>query len=568
MSTFEVEDGVDSPPAPQPAAAAAHEKRPESSDSSDEEDMLQTHPYPVCVQNMDPELRRLLKLQFRGFRKHMVRAIERNMLDDLYALKVLFKAQIYGPFLEDLAFKPILKPAKIKDTLIAPEEDAPAERPAWIDKYLIPCRIAEGIINTGWFQILMVAAIVLAGLLVGGETYIECGYTSCREQDALERLPCGAETAPNAASCEAAGCCYVPAPVAVALLGNATAAQNSSLAGACFQRGPPPECWHGPAAETTRDWMGYTNNLILLVFTAEVIMKILACKLRPWRYWMDSWNMFDFLIVLACWVPGGDQFAFLRLLRLMRLLKVLHFIHELQIILKGLVNGMESITYILLLLTLIFYLFAIVSVIAFSENDPVHFGSLDIAIVTLFRMSTMEDWTDIMYINMQGCMRYGYLGSSYCYDDRYCDKENQACDKDNPIATTGHGMPVAIFFVLFICVSGLVVMSLFIGVITTSMVRAPPCSAFPPPCCIRSVLVPSGGGHEQRQASPQGGEMACRACGHRRRVWRRGQEIRAQVGLIRGLRWGILRGCRPRCRRGRPGTGHVHGQVPGVRPLR
>jgi len=98
----------------------------------------------------------------------------------------------------------------------------------------------------------------------------------------------------------------------------------------------------------------------------------------------------------------------------MRLLKVLHFIEELQIILKGLANGMESITYILLLLVLIFYLFAICSVIAFSQNDPVHFGSLHIAMVTLFRMSTMEDWTDIMYINMNGCMRYGYLGASYC----------------------------------------------------------------------------------------------------------------------------------------------------------
>ena len=28
--------------------------------------------------------------------------------------------------------------------------------------------------------------------------------------------------------------------------------------------------------------------------------------------------------------------------------------------------------------------------------------------VTLFRMSTMEDWTDVMYINMYGCSKYGY----------------------------------------------------------------------------------------------------------------------------------------------------------------
>jgi hypothetical protein len=160
----------------------------------------------------------------------------------------------------------------------------------------------------------------------------------------------------------------------------------------------------------------------------------------------------------------------------MRLLKVLHFITQLQVILKGLVNGMESITYILMLLILIFYLFAICSVIAFSENDPVHFGSLHIAMVTLFRMSTMEDWTDVMYINMFGCMKYGYVGSSYCYDERYCpEPQAQMCESDvekNPIAYTGHGMAVAIFFVIFIVVSGLVVMSLFIGVITTSMVEA------------------------------------------------------------------------------------------------
>ena len=53
--------------------------------------------------------------------------------------------------------------------------------------------------------------------------------------------------------------------------------------------------------------------------------------------------------------------------------------------------------------------------------------------------------------------------------------QNQMCEDDasiNAIAYTGHGMPVAIFFVVFIVISGLVVMSLFIGVITTSMVEA------------------------------------------------------------------------------------------------
>ena len=426
MASFEVEGegGVTTPESS--GALSPPDAREEESDSdgssSDEEDAGKPHPFPLCVQKMDPETRRLLKLQFKGFRKHMIRAIERNMLDDLYSLKVLFQSQVYGPFLQGTAFKPILKPAKIEEE--APPEQEAKERAPWIDKYLIPCRIAEKVIETGWFQLSMVSAIVIAGLLVGGETYIDCGYESCRDQDATIRISCGVSNA-TLDSCEAAGCCFdaTDESEVFALLLNATGNETQAAAAAgvnCFARGPAPECWHGPNAEATAEAFKFINNIILLIFTAEVLLKILSKKLRPWQYWTDPWNCFDFLIVGACYVPGGDQLAVLRLLRLMRLLKVLHFIEELQIILKGLANGMESITYILLLLVLIFYLFAICSVIAFSQNDPVHFGSLHIAMVTLFRMSTMEDWTDIMYINMNGCMRYGYLGSSYCYDERYC----------------------------------------------------------------------------------------------------------------------------------------------------
>ena len=32
-----------------------------------------------------------------------------------------------------------------------------------------------------------------------------------------------------------------------------------------------------------------------------------------------------------------------------------------------------------------------------------HFETLPTAIITLFRMATMEDWTDVMYINYYGC---------------------------------------------------------------------------------------------------------------------------------------------------------------------
>ena len=51
-----------------------------------------------------------------------------------------------------------------------------------------------------------------------------------------------------------------------------------------------------------------------------------------------------------------------------------------------------------------FYLYAIIGIEVFGRNDPFHFGSLHIAMVTLFRMATLEDWTDVLVCwYMQAC---------------------------------------------------------------------------------------------------------------------------------------------------------------------
>jgi len=39
------------------------------------------------------------------------------------------------------------------------------------------------------------------------------------------------------------------------------------------------------------------------------------------------------------------------------------------------------------------------------------------AINTLFRCATLEDWTDVMYINMYGCKDYGYDDDDYTQRD-------------------------------------------------------------------------------------------------------------------------------------------------------
>ena len=109
------------------------------------------------------------------------------------------------------------------------------------------------------------------------------------------------------------------------------------------------------------------------------------------------------LTALAVAVPVSGYAAALRLARLARLLKLVNKIPQLKLIISGLVGGLRAILYIMLLLVMVFYFYAILGMTCFMKNDPWHWGHFGYAMETLFRMATMEDWTEIMYINYYGC---------------------------------------------------------------------------------------------------------------------------------------------------------------------
>jgi hypothetical protein len=215
---------------------------------------------------------------------------------------------------------------------------------------------------------------------------------------------------------------------------------------------------------------------------------------------MGAGNLFDFLIVFFGWFGIGENpsiettfLPILRLLRLLRVLKLLHSLPQLNILVSALFDGLSSIFYIFLLMVLTIYLFANVGVILFRANDPFHWGTLHVAAVTLFRMSTLEDWTDIMYINMYGCADYGYADVPMMR--KMCNSTSaavvEAVASGPPYnaslllsledASTDEGrfgvgsmmfVSAVLFSVSFVLVSSLVMLSLFVGVVTTSMESA------------------------------------------------------------------------------------------------
>jgi len=197
----------------------------------------------------------------------------------------------------------------------------------------------------------------------------------------------------------------------------------------------------------------FLNTIVLCIFIVEIGVKILAEGKKPWLYFKDAWNIFDFLIVVTAFLPfGGSSVAILRLLRLLRVLKLIKALPKLQMLVGALLRSIPSMAYVSILLFLLFYIYAVAGVFLFSENDPLHFKNLQVSMLTLFRVVTLEDWTDIMYVNMYGCDNYGY------------DTHLALCK--NPQA-----MPIIspVYFISFVLLGTMIMMNLFIGVIMTGM---------------------------------------------------------------------------------------------------
>jgi voltage-gated sodium channel len=201
------------------------------------------------------------------------------------------------------------------------------------------------------------------------------------------------------------------------------------------------------------------DGFILLVFIIEAGIKILAEGKKPQNYFKNPWNVFDFLIVVACLLEpifdlGGEFLPVLRLARILRVLRLVTAIPKLQLLVTCLLKSLPSMFYVSILLFLLFYVYGTLAVFFYGENDPIHFRNLQSSILTLFRVVTLEDWTDVMYINMYGSDNYGYSAKDF--------------SKWTPTPSASP-LGAAIFFVSFVLIGTMIVLNLVIGVIMNSM---------------------------------------------------------------------------------------------------
>ena len=148
-------------------------------------------------------------------------------------------------------------------------------------------------------------------------------------------------------------------------------------------------------------WFGVAHTVTLAIFIGEAALKMLALAPRAHRYFRDGWNIFDFSIIVLSLVPAVGPFAVVaRMARLMRLLRLISVVPELRLLVNTLVRSIPGMLHIVAVMSVLTYIYAVLGFHLFHEHDPVHWSNLGVSLLSLFRVVTLEDWTDIMYVAM------------------------------------------------------------------------------------------------------------------------------------------------------------------------
>lgn len=132
------------------------------------------------------------------------------------------------------------------------------------------------------------------------------------------------------------------------------------------------------------------NHIVITIFTVEIILRVYIYRLS---FFKDPWSLFDFFVVAISLVPTSGGFEILRTLRVLRLFRLVTAIPQMKKVVAALVSVIPGMLSVIALMTLFFYISAIMATQLFKEEFPQWFGTLGESFYTLFQVMTLESWS-------------------------------------------------------------------------------------------------------------------------------------------------------------------------------
>ena len=132
------------------------------------------------------------------------------------------------------------------------------------------------------------------------------------------------------------------------------------------------------------------DKVILAIFVVEIALRLLVQRLAFFR---DPWRIFDLAVVSVALIPSAGGLSVLRAFRILRVLRLVSIVPSLRRVVGGLVAALPGMGSIVLLLTLVFYVFSVMATKLFGGSFPEWFGSIPASAYSLFQIMTLESWS-------------------------------------------------------------------------------------------------------------------------------------------------------------------------------
>lgn len=150
------------------------------------------------------------------------------------------------------------------------------------------------------------------------------------------------------------------------------------------------------------DTLNLLNDVFLAFFVVELALRIGAYGRRPLDFFHSGWNVFDFVVIGFAFVPGvRESSTLLRLARLLRVVRIVRILPDLRILVTGVVRSLPPLGSMLLLTTVLLFIYGMVGWLLFADEIPQDWGNIGRAMLSLFVLLTLEDFPRYMERGME-----------------------------------------------------------------------------------------------------------------------------------------------------------------------
>ena len=145
-----------------------------------------------------------------------------------------------------------------------------------------------------------------------------------------------------------------------------------------------------------RKTLGELDTFALYIYLVELIMRLVSYGKKPWEFFKQGWNVFDFTIVVLSFGVFTGETIILRLLRIFRLIRIFRFLPEVRVLTSSVVKSLPPLMSVGVLIFLALFIYGMAGVYLFGEELPDSWGNITLALTSLFILLTLENFPNYL----------------------------------------------------------------------------------------------------------------------------------------------------------------------------